>query len=113
MHSVVQGGRESVTPQSGGNEAQLVIIRPVHFHPGRQEEAIAWARETEPIRRQYGMLYQWVLRGVVDQWDCQFVQVWESEEAYQRWRRSDDRARLVQERTQFVSNDPTKHYRVL
>ena len=93
--------------------AELVIVRPVHFHPGRHEEAVAWARETEPVRRQYGLLHQWVLRGIVDSSDCQMIQVWESEEAYQRWRQSDDRVRLVKERTRFVSNDPTKRYRVL
>jgi quinol monooxygenase YgiN len=90
-----------------------MIVRPVHFQPGRQNEAVAWARQTEPIRREYGMLHQWVIRGAVDQWDCQLIQVWESEEAYQCWRASDDRKRLVHERARFVSNDPTKHYRAL
>lgn len=93
--------------------AELVIIRPVHFNPGRQDEAVAWARETEPIRRRYGMLHQWVLKGVVDQWDCQMIQVWQSEEAYQHWRQSEDRARLVEERSRLAAHDPTKHYRVL
>jgi heme-degrading monooxygenase HmoA len=113
MHKVVQQGRDSLTAPNGGDVNELVIVRPVHFHPGRQEEAVAWARETEEIRRRYGMRHQWVLRGVVDAMDCQMIQVWESEEAYQRWRQSDDRKRLVHERARFASNDPTKHYRAL
>lgn len=93
--------------------AEWVIVRPVHFTPGREAEAIAWARETEPIRRRYGMVHQWILRGVVDQWDCRMIQVWQSEEAYQSWHRSDERARLVHERVRFAGNDPTRTYRVL
>ena len=113
MHKVVQQGTGSSTLPKGGNVTELVIVRPVHFHPGREEEALTWARETEDIRRQYGMRHQWVLRGIVDSMDCQMIQVWESEDAYQRWRQSDDRKRLVRERTRFASNDPTKHYRAL
>lgn len=93
--------------------AELVIVRPVHFTPGREPEAIAWAQETEPVRRRHGMKHQWILRGTVDQWDCLMIQVWQSEEAYQHWRRSEERARLVQERLQFAGNDATKTYRVL
>lgn len=93
--------------------AELVLVRPVHFQPGRQDEAVAWARQTEPIRREYGLLHQWVIRGMVDQSDCQLIQVWQSEEAYRRWKESDDRKRLVEERSRYAGHDPTKQYRVL
>ncbi|MBI4507817.1 MAG: antibiotic biosynthesis monooxygenase [Chloroflexi bacterium] len=90
--------------------AAVAVVRPVHFLPGREAEAIAWAKETESIRQRWGMQQQLILKGAVDRSAYMLVQVWESMDAYQAWRRSPERARLSREGQRFVLYDPSDLY---
>ena len=92
---------------------QLMIIRPVHFLPGKEEEAVRWAKQTEQIRRQWGLVWQANLRSTVDHGQYLLVQLWESKEAYARWKASPDRAALLAESNRMVLHDPTQTYEVL
>ena len=92
---------------------QLLIIRPVHYLPGKREQAMQWARETEPVRRRWGMLSQVLVQGIADRNEHLFVQIWESPEAYNKWKASPDRARLVKESQRLVAYDPTRLYEVI
>ena len=93
--------------------ARLVIIRPIHPLPGRQEEALKWLVDTEPVRRQAGQISQLVMRNIVDRRNLEFVQSWESREAYDRWRESAERSRLSSERQHYLTHDPTHLYEVI
>jgi heme-degrading monooxygenase HmoA len=92
---------------------QIVIIRPVHLLPGKEEEGIRWAKETEDIRRRWGMLWQANLRSCVDPSLRILIQHWESREAYDRWKASEDRAKLMAEAGRVVLSDRTTIYEVL
>ena len=93
--------------------AQLVIIRPVHFLPGKREEVIRWSKETEAARRPWGLSLQMNLQSTVDHNQYLLIQVWESKEAYARWKASPDRAKLLAESANMVLHDPTQTYEVL
>lgn len=93
--------------------AQVTVVRPVHFLPGREAEGIAWAKETESIRRRWGMQQQLVLKGTVDRSAYLLIQIWESAEAYQAWRQSAERAQLARQGQRFVLYDPSDVYDVL
>ena len=90
--------------------AQLVIVRTLHFLPGREAAALQWLRETEPIRQQAGQITQYVWRSLVDPGEYQFVQIWQSRDAYERWRKSPERAHLADERTRYMTHGPTTFY---
>lgn len=93
--------------------AQLVVVRPVHFLPGREAETVAWAKETEKIRRQWGMTQMYTLKGLVDRSSYLLIQVWESREAYMRWKASPERRNLAAEAQRYVLYDPSDLYEVL
>lgn len=93
--------------------AGLVIIRPIHPLPGRYQEALRWLAETETFRQQAGQLSQHVLKSVVDSTDFEFIQVWQDRESYDRWRESPERARLAQDRQNYLTHDPTRLFDVI
>jgi heme-degrading monooxygenase HmoA len=93
--------------------SEVAVVRPVHFLPGREAEGIAWAKQTEHIRRSWGMRQQLILKGAVDRSAYLLVQVWESREAYQAWRRSPERADLSRQGQRFVLYDPSDLYDVM
>ena len=45
---------------------EVAIIRRVFLLPGREDEAVRWLEETEPVRRNAGQLRQYVVRGQID-----------------------------------------------
>ena len=91
----------------------LMIIRPIHPLPGRQQEALRWLANTEPIRRQAGQISQFVLRNLVDPSDFEFVQIWTDRQAYDRWRDTPERTRLAAERQRYLTHDPSRLYDVI
>ncbi len=93
--------------------AGLMILRPIHPLPGRHQDALAWLTQTEPVRRNAGQITQYVLRSVIDSREFLFVQVWESREAYERWRETPERAGLADERQRFLTHDPTRLFEVV
>ncbi|MGQ9674988.1 MAG: antibiotic biosynthesis monooxygenase family protein [Chloroflexota bacterium] len=92
---------------------QVMLMRPVRFLPGKVKEGIEWTRAVEPIRRHWGMRSQTVARGIVDTSSYLLIQVWESQEAYNRWKASEDRARLVVESRRFCVYDPSVPYEII
>jgi len=91
----------------------LMIIRPIHLLPGREQEAIRWLRETEALRRQAGQISQMILHNVVDSNDYEFVQIWESRAAYEEWRNTTTRAGLADERARYLTHSPTRLYDIV
>ncbi len=92
---------------------QLLIIRPVHYLPGKKEPAINWAKQTEQTRRACGMVSQMLVQGIPDRGEYLFIQVWESRESYEKWKSSSERAQLVSERQRLVAHDVSKLYEVI
>jgi heme-degrading monooxygenase HmoA len=93
--------------------AEVAIIRRVLLLPGREEQAVRWFEETEPLRRNAGQLRQYVVRGQIDPQEYQWVQFWASYEAYHRWRASPERLGLAEQRGRFLTHEPTTFYDVL
>ena len=91
----------------------LMIVRPIHLLPGREQEALRWLRETEPLRRKAGQISQMVLHNVVDSNDYELVQIWESRAAYEDWRGTTERSRLFDERARFLTHSPTRLYDIV
>jgi heme-degrading monooxygenase HmoA len=92
---------------------KLAIIRQIYFLPGREEDGARWLTETEELRRAAGQADQWVLRGQIDTREYLWVQVWTSYEAYEGWRKSDERARLASERGRYMTHHPTRMFDLL
>lgn len=92
---------------------EVAVVRPVHFLPGRESDGVAWAKETEKTRQQWGMRQQLILKGAADRSFYMLVQLWESMEAYQAWRRSPERAQLAREGQRFVLYDPSDLFEML
>ena len=93
--------------------SKLVIIRRVHLLPGREQEGIRWLCETAPVRSAAGQLAQLVLRGQIDPYEYQLVQIWADPAAYQAWRNSAERRRLAAERGRYMTHEPTRMYDLL
>ncbi|HEV8636096.1 MAG TPA: antibiotic biosynthesis monooxygenase [Chloroflexota bacterium] len=92
---------------------EVAIIRRIFLLPGREAEGIHWLEETEPIRRRAGQLRQYVVRGLIDPQEYQWVQRWSSYEAYDGWRRSPARRELADQRGRFMTHQPSSFYDVL
>ncbi len=93
--------------------SQLLVVRPAHFLPGKEEEGLRWAKQTEQIRQRWGLIWQLNLRSTIDPAQYMLVHLWESKEAYTRWKASPDRANLLAESQRLVLQDRTQTYDVL
>lgn len=91
----------------------FVLIRQIHPLPGREAEAIAWYKDTEPFRRHAGQIIQLLLHGIVDRAEYQLIQEWTSLAAYEAWKHSPDRERLLSERARLMIHEPAKLYDTL
>jgi len=91
----------------------FVLIRQIHPLPGRETEAIDWYKETERFRQQAGQASQMLLRNLVDHGEYQLVQEWASQTAYEAWKRSPERERLLAERSRLLIHEPAKLYELL
>ncbi len=93
--------------------AQMALTRQVYFLPGKRDEAVNLLKQHEAIRRRYGLVQQLILRKNVDPSVHLIIQIWESEEAYQRWLKSEDRARVWAEERKLRAREPTVTFTVL
>lgn len=93
--------------------AQLMIVRKIIPQPGRVPEAIKWLKEKEEQRSAHGQVSQVLARSLTDPNEYLFIQVWESRQAYDQWRRSEERAALAKERQAFLAHEPILFYEVL
>ena len=93
--------------------AKLMIVRRIIPQPGRVPEAIKWLKEREEQRKKHGQISQVLARSVTDRNEYLFVQVWESRQAYDKWRHSEERAALAKERQSLLAHEPILFYEVL
>ncbi|MCL5026250.1 MAG: antibiotic biosynthesis monooxygenase [Chloroflexi bacterium] len=92
---------------------RVLVVRPVRFLPGKTQEAIKWLDETEPVRRRWGMIWQMAAQNVTDRNEFVLLQLWDSQEALNKWMGSKDREDLVTQRQRFVVYDPSRIYRMV
>ncbi len=92
---------------------QIALVQTVHLLPGKAEEAIHWLREGEVIRKQWGMSEQIILRKSYDPSVYMVVQVWESMDAYTKWKNSEERSQSLEEGRRFRVREPSVVYEVV
>jgi quinol monooxygenase YgiN len=90
---------------------RYVVIRTVEMPPEAVERTAEWLRATEPTRQAWGMLFQLLARQIISPRTYVLVQVWQSEEAYNRWRASEDRKKLAAEAPRMYIHATTYAYR--
>jgi heme-degrading monooxygenase HmoA len=90
-----------------------MLIRAIHMSPGNRERTIEWIRQTEEVRRRFGQVSQYLAKGITDPTSHRFIQVWQSLDAYQAWKQSDDRERLASERQRLLTHGPVEFYEIL
>ncbi len=93
--------------------AKFLIVRRITPQPGRVKEAIEWMKQKEGVRRKAGQRSQVLAKSLTDPNEYMFIQVWESREAYELWKRSEDRAALAKERQSLLAHEPILFYEVL
>jgi heme-degrading monooxygenase HmoA len=93
--------------------AQLVLVRPVHFPPGRAEVGLAWLRDAMAARERAGMVGHTIMRSRTDRHDYLAVMVWPDQATYQAWHVSEDRERLFGDQPHYLVREPTRRYELL
>jgi heme-degrading monooxygenase HmoA len=93
--------------------AHLVLVRPVHFPPGREEAGLAWMQEAMAARTRAGMLRHAIMRSRTDPRDYVALMVWPDEATYQAWNESDERKRLFGEGPHYMARERTRRYELL
>lgn len=90
--------------------AELVLLRPVHFPPGREEIGLEWLRRAMAARRAAGMSHHAIMRSRTDPHDYLSLMVWPDGETYDAWHRSAERARLFADQPHYLVREPTRRY---
>jgi heme-degrading monooxygenase HmoA len=93
--------------------APLVLVRPVHFPPGREEVGLAWLREAMAARERAGMLRHAILRSRTEPADYVALMVWPDEATYTRWHHSPERQRLFADQPHYMAREPTRRYELV
>jgi quinol monooxygenase YgiN len=93
--------------------AELVLVRPVHFPPGRAEVGLAWLREAMAARERAGMLRHAIMRSRTDRHDYLAVMVWPDQATYEAWNASQERQRLFADQPHYLVREPTRRYALL
>ena len=94
-------------------ENALVLVRPVHFPPGREELGLAWLKEAMAARQRAGMLSHTIVRDRIDRRDYLAVMVWPDEATYQAWNKSPERQKLFADQPHYLVREPTRRYELL
>ncbi|MDO8673487.1 MAG: antibiotic biosynthesis monooxygenase [Dehalococcoidia bacterium] len=92
---------------------RLALVQTVHLLPGKADEAIQWFREGEVVRKLWGMSDQIIMRKSYDPSVYLVVQIWESMDAYTRWKNSKERGRSLEEGRKFRVREPSVVYEVV
>jgi quinol monooxygenase YgiN len=90
--------------------AELVLVRPVHFPPGREEVGLAWLRDAMAARARAGMLDHKIMRSRTDRADYLAVMVWPDQTTYEAWHTSPERHRLFADQPHYMVREPTRRY---
>ncbi|MBI2864145.1 MAG: hypothetical protein HYX94_06235 [Chloroflexi bacterium] len=92
---------------------RIALVQTVHLLPGKADEAVRWLRDGEIIRRQWGMNEQIILRKSYDPSVYMVVQIWESLDAYNKWKNSEERGHSLEEGRRFRVREPSVIYEVV
>lgn len=92
---------------------RILVVRPVHFLPGKVKQAVQWLDETEPIRRSFGMIWQMAAQNITDRNEYVLVQLWDSQASLNKWLASNERQELVAQRQRFAAYDASRMYQML
>ena len=71
-----------------------MLVRPVHFPPGREDAGLVWLRDAMAARERAGMLRHAIMRGRTERGDYVALMVWPDEATYDAWHHSLERQRL-------------------
>lgn len=93
--------------------SHLVLVRPVHFPPGREEAGLAWLREAMAARERAGLIRHAIMRSRTDPRDYVALMVWPDEATYQAWNSSEERKRLFADAPHYLAREPTRRYELL
>src|SRR5579884_1115540 len=91
----------------------LVLVRPVHFPPGREDAGLAWLKDAMEARERAGMLSHAIMRSRTDRGDYVALMVWPDEATYDRWHHSPERQRLFADQPHYLAREPTRRYELL
>jgi heme-degrading monooxygenase HmoA len=91
----------------------LVLVRPVHFPPGREGVGLEWLRGAMVARERAGMLRHAIMRSRTDRHDYLAVMVWPDQDTYQSWHASGERERLFADQPHYLVREPTRRYTLL
>lgn len=89
---------------------ELVLIRPVHFPPGREEIGLEWLRAAMAARRAAGMSYHAIVRSRTDPRDYLALMVWPDQATYDTWHTSPARSRLFADQPHYLVREPTQRF---
>ncbi len=92
---------------------RVALVQTVHLLPGKADEAIAWLREGEEIRKKWGLAQQLIMRKPYDPSVYMVVQVWDSEDAYKKWKTSEERAKGLEQGRRLRVREPSVIYELV
>ncbi|MCL5291837.1 MAG: hypothetical protein M1548_04810 [Actinobacteria bacterium] len=93
--------------------AGIALVQTVHLLPGKADEAIAWLREGEDVRRPWGLQQQLIMRKSFDPSVTMVVQIWESLDAYNSWKKSQERAESLEAGRKLRVREPSVVYELV
>src|SRR5947209_7824973 len=91
----------------------LVLFRPVHFPPGREEAGLAWLRDAMAARERAGMVRHAIMRSRTERGDYVALMVWPDEATYDGWHHSPERQRLFADQPHYLARESTRRYELL
>ncbi len=92
---------------------KIAVTRTIHALPGKRQEMVENLERDDEVRRKWGMVDSFVLEKVIDPLIIFVMQIWQSEEHYERWRQSAERNKLLGSGRGFRVREPGLRYRVL
>lgn len=92
---------------------RIAVTRTIHSMPGKRQEMMESITHGDEVRRKWGMVDSYVMEKVIDPQIIFVIQVWESEEHYERWRQCPERARILSVASGLRVREPGLRYRVL
>ncbi len=95
------------------DKQRLLVVRPMHFIPGKTEQALQWMEDTEHIRRRWGLVWQMAAQSVSDKDEFVLIQLWQDREAHARWNASQDHEDLLPQRQRLMAYDSSRMYELV
>ena len=93
--------------------ARIAVTRTIHALPGKRQQHLDFLKRSDAVRRQWGMVESLVMEKAVDPQVLVVIQIWQSDERYQAWQRSAERAAVIAEGRRLRVREPGLLYRVI